>query len=71
MPSRLKFARPVMRRCASFDADKARRELREKLQDMPTLQLTADGQLPCRINSMHLENRLRDIETNRCDGLHN
>jgi hypothetical protein len=37
---------------------------------MPTLQLTADEYLPCRINSMHLENRLRDIKTNRCDRLH-
>ena len=30
VPNRLKLARPVMRRCASLDANKARRELREK-----------------------------------------
>jgi hypothetical protein len=39
---------------------KARQELREKRQDVPTLHLTADDHLPSRINSMHLENRLRD-----------
>src|SRR5215475_11794684 len=70
MSNRLKLARPVMRRCASFDANEARWELREKLQDVPTLQLTADDHLPSRFNSMHLENRLRDVETNRCNRLH-
>jgi hypothetical protein len=49
----------------AFDANEARRKLREKRQDLTTLQLTADNHLPDRINSMHLENRLRDVETNR------
>jgi len=70
VPNRLKLARPVMRRRASFNANKARRQLCEKHQDLPTLQLTADDHLPSRINSMHLENRLRDVETNRCNCLH-
>jgi hypothetical protein len=55
---------------ASFDANEARRKLREKSQDLPTLQLTADHHLPGRINAMHLENRLRDVETDRCNPLH-
>jgi hypothetical protein len=59
-----------MRCGASFDANQARRKLREKSQDLPTLQLTADHHLPGRINSMNLENRLRDVETNRCNRLH-
>ena len=70
MSNRLKLARPVMRRCASFDANEARWELRKKRQDVPTLHLTADDHLPSRINSMHLENRLRDVKTNRCNRLH-
>src|SRR6516164_6317717 len=67
---RLKLASPVVRGGASFDANEARRKLREKSQDLPTLQLAADNHLPGRINAMHLENRLRDVETNRCDRLH-
>jgi hypothetical protein len=67
---RLKLAPPIVRGGASFDANQARRKLREKRQNQPTLQLTTDHHLPSRINSMHLENRLRDVETNRCNRLH-
>jgi hypothetical protein len=67
---RLKLARPIVRGRASFDANEARRKLRKKSQDLPTLQLAADNHLPGRINAMHLENRLRDVETDRCNRLH-
>jgi hypothetical protein len=59
-----------MRRGASLNANEARRELREKRQDVPTLQLTADDHLPSRINSMHLKDRLGDIETDCRNRLH-
>ena len=37
---------------------------------MPTFQLTADDHLLDCVNSMYLENRLRYVETNRCNRLH-
>ena len=63
MVERLELARPMMRRRAGFDPHQARWQLLEACQDVPPLQLSADGHLPLRINAVHLENRLRDVET--------
>jgi hypothetical protein len=70
VPNRLKLARPKMRGGTSFNANEAWRQLREKRLDVAALQLAADDHLPSRFNSMHLEKRLGDIETNRCNRLH-
>ena len=66
----LKFARPMMRRGASFDTNQARRHLLEESQNVAALQLTADDHLAVSINAMDLKNRLRDIETDCRDSLH-
>ena len=63
----LQLARPMVRRGASFDADQALRQLLEKRKDVPTLQLAADDHLAGSINSVNLEDRLRNVETD-CRG---
>src|SRR5262249_9573831 len=51
----------MMRRSAGFDADKARRQLLKEWYDVPALELTANDYITCRVNSVDLKNRLRDI----------
>src|SRR5262245_180305 len=60
----------MMRRSAGFDADKARRQLLKEWYDVPALELTANDYITCRVNSVDLKNRLRDIETDCRDRLH-
>src|SRR5215470_2465538 len=59
-----------MGRGASFDADQARRQLLEEGQNVPTLQLTTNDHCALRINAMNLKDRLRDVETDCRDRLH-
>src|SRR5206468_12378283 len=59
-----------MRRGAGLDPNQARLQLLEKRQDVAALQLTADGHLAFRVDAVDLKNRLRDIETDCCDHLH-
>src|SRR5215831_18080996 len=59
----------MMRRSAGFDADKARRQLLKEWYNVPALELTANDYITCRVNSVDLKNRLRDIETD-CGRLH-
>ena len=66
----LQLARPMVRRGASFDADQALRQLLEKRKDVPTLQLAADDHLAGSINSVNLEDRLRNVETDCRGRLH-
>jgi hypothetical protein len=42
---RLKFARPMMRRGASFDTNQARRQLLEECQHVATLELTTENRI--------------------------
>ena len=67
---RLELARPMMRRGAGLDANQARRQLLEERQHVATLQLPADHHLPISINAVNLKDRLRDIETDCRDRLH-
>src|SRR5262252_9259137 len=60
----------MMRRSAGFDADKARRQLLKEWYNVPALELTANDYITCRVNSVDLKNRLRDIETDCRDCLH-
>ena len=57
----LEFARPMVRRGASLDADQTWRQLLEERQDLATLQLAADDHLAGGINAVDLEDRLGDI----------
>src|SRR5262249_26672097 len=52
------------------DADKARRQLLKEWYNVPALELTANDYITCRVNSVDLKNRLRDIETDCRDRLH-
>jgi len=70
MAERLKFARPVVRRRASLDADQTRWQLLEERQDVATLQLAADDYLASGINPVNLKDRLGDVETDRRNCLH-
>jgi hypothetical protein len=60
----------MMRRGAGFDPDQARLQLLEECQDIAALQLAADEHLAFRVGAVHLKDRLRNIETDRCDRLH-
>ena len=52
----LEFARPVVRRGAGFDADKAWWHLLEERYDRPPLQLPANNHLAASVNAVNLEN---------------
>src|SRR5271167_4617171 len=67
---RLEFARPMMRRGAGFDADQARRHLLEEGQYIATLELTTQDDIALRVDAVDLKNRLRDVETNCRNRLH-
>ena len=70
MAKRFELARPMMRRGASLNADKACWQLLEECQDVATLQLAADNHLATGINAVDLKYRLRDVETNCRNRLH-
>ena len=61
---------PVMRRRAGFDANEARRQLLKERQHISALQLTTKDHLTIRVNAMNLKDRLRDIETDSRNRLH-
>jgi hypothetical protein len=60
----------MVRRGASLDANQAWWQLLEERQDAAALQPPADDHLAGGINSVDLEDRLRDVETDRRDRLH-
>jgi hypothetical protein len=66
----LEFARPMVRRGASLDANQARWQLLEGRQDRAPLQLAADDHRAGGINSVNLEHRFGDIETDCRNRLH-
>ena len=66
----LQLARPMVRRGAGFNADQARRQLLKERKDIATLQLAADDYLAGGINSVNLEDRLGNVETDCRDRLH-
>jgi hypothetical protein len=66
----LELARPIVGRGASLDANQAWWQLLEKRQDRAPLQLAADDHRAGGINSVNLEHRLGDIETDCRDRLH-
>jgi hypothetical protein len=51
----LEFARPMMRRGASLDANQAWRQLLKERQDRPPLQLTTDDHMATSVNAVNLE----------------
>ena len=55
MTEGLKFARPMVRRSASLDADQTGWQLLEERQNGATLQLAADDHLTSSINAVNLE----------------
>jgi len=59
-----------MRRCTGLNTHDTRRQLLEERQDMPALQLTADNHIASRVDAVDLKNRLREVETDRCDRFH-
>src|SRR5262249_16740913 len=60
-----------MMRCrAGLHTDKARRHLRKESQHIAPFQFAANDHLAISINAMHLKNRLRNIETDCLNCLH-
>ena len=70
MAERLELARPVMRRRTGLDTNQARRQLLEERQNITALQLAAEDDIALRIDTVNLKNRLRDIETDCRNRLH-
>jgi hypothetical protein len=68
---RLELARPMMRRGASLDTNQAGRQPLEECNHVAPLELPADDYIALRIDRMNLKDRLRDVETNCRDRLHN
>jgi hypothetical protein len=60
----------MVRRGASLYADQAPWQLLEERQNVATLQLATDDHLASGINSVNLEDRLGDVETDSRDRLH-
>src|SRR6185312_5840914 len=60
----------MMRRSTSFHTYKARRQLLEEWQHLPPFQWSTNGNSALNVHTVHLEDRLGDIETDRCDRLH-
>src|SRR6516225_3752189 len=60
----------MMRRSAGFHADEARRQPLKEWQNVPTLELTANDYITCRVNPVDMKNRLCDVETDCRDRLH-
>jgi hypothetical protein len=52
----LEFARPMMRRGTSLNANQAWRQLLKERQDRPPLQLTTDDHMATNVNAVNLEN---------------
>src|SRR6266403_3578295 len=67
---RLKLAAPVVSRWTRFDPDQAWRQPAEVLQHFCATDAFADRNRARNINPMHLEYRLRNIETNRANFAH-
>jgi hypothetical protein len=59
-----------MRRGAGFDADQARRQLLKECQHVSTLELAPQHDIAFHIDTVNLKHRLRDIETDCRDRLH-
>jgi hypothetical protein len=59
-----------MRRGTSFNTDQAWRQFLKERQDVATLQLTANDHLSGSIDTVHLEDRLSDVETDCRDRLY-
>ena len=60
----------MMRRRTSLNTDQARGHFLKESQNVATLQLAADDHLAGGINTMDLEYRLGDVETDCRDCLH-
>src|SRR5262249_33902810 len=60
----------AVRRSAGFDANQARRQFLEECQHVSTLQLASEHDIAFHINTVNLKYRLRDIETDCRDRLH-
>jgi hypothetical protein len=66
----LELARPMMRRCAGFNANDARWQLLKKRQYIPALDLAANKHVPRRVDAVDLKYRLCCVETDRPDHVH-
>src|SRR6188508_3362138 len=60
----------MMRRGAGLDPNQARRQLLEECQHIAALQLTANEHVAFRVDAVDRKHRLCNVETDRCDRLH-
>jgi hypothetical protein len=67
MPKSLEFARPLMRQSAGLDTDQAPRQLLEEGEYVASFELTADDHIALRIDTVNLEYRLGNVETDCLD----
>ena len=67
MPELRQLARPIMRRGASFHADKTWRQCFEERNHLAAAKLLSDDDLLGRVDAVNLEHVLGDIQTDRGD----
>src|SRR5262249_31786549 len=70
MPQPPEFARPLMRRCARFHANAARRQIGKELENSPSTKPLADHHRAFRIDAVNLKQILGDIQTDRANLAH-
>lgn len=66
MAKRNQLTRPMMRRCAGFEADKAWRNLGKECEDLAASQPLAHHDAACLVDRMNLEDTFCQIKTIRC-----
>jgi len=66
----LELTRPMMRRRAGLNTNDAQRQLLEERHHIAALQPTPDDYVACRVDAVDLKNRLRDVETDCRDHVH-
>src|SRR4029077_6849645 len=61
------LTRPEMRSAASFEADKARRNISEETQLLASSKLSSENRPAIGVDAMHLEPSFRRIQSDRCN----
>jgi hypothetical protein len=65
VPKRSELARPVVRRCTRFQPNQTARNLAEERQNLRTPKLLAQNRRSLCIDSVHLKNMLRQVQSDR------
>jgi hypothetical protein len=70
VPELLELACPLVRRCARFHANEARRQIGKEIKNLRSTNTPADHHRAIRIDAVNLKYRLRNIDTNCANFAH-